>query len=99
MQLAKRWIAWQMRSKRRKAAQRTGIRCRRGPLESIWKGRFSAISGAEFILRNIWSNRLLKIFDELWHASRGHARIITIAPEIPGAMEVIAEAARRGMFA
>lgn len=39
----------------------------------------------------------LKIFDELWQASRGHARMITIAPEIPGAMDVIAEAARRGM--
>ncbi len=39
----------------------------------------------------------LKIFDELWQASRGHARLMTIAPEIPGAMEVIAEAARRGM--
>ena len=35
------------------------------------------------------------IFDRLWQASRGHVRMITIAPEIPGAMEVIAEAARR----
>jgi N-acetylglucosamine-6-phosphate deacetylase len=39
----------------------------------------------------------LKIFDELWQASRGHVRMMTIAPEIPGAMEVIAEAARRGV--
>ena len=39
----------------------------------------------------------LKIFDELWQAARGHVRMMTIAPEIPGAMEVIAEAARRGV--
>jgi len=39
----------------------------------------------------------LKIFDELWQAARGHVRMMTIAPEIPGAMEVIPEAARRGV--
>jgi len=37
------------------------------------------------------------IFDRLWQAARGHVRMITIAPEIPGAIEVIAEAARRGV--
>ena len=35
------------------------------------------------------------IFDRLWQAARGQVRIMTIAPEIPGALEVIAEAARR----
>ena len=35
------------------------------------------------------------IFDRLWQAARGHVRVLTIAPEIPGALEVIAEAARR----
>jgi N-acetylglucosamine-6-phosphate deacetylase len=35
------------------------------------------------------------IFDRLWQAARGHVRMMTIAPEIPGAIEVIAEAARR----
>jgi N-acetylglucosamine-6-phosphate deacetylase len=39
----------------------------------------------------------LKIFEELWQAARGHVRMMTIAPELPGAMEVIAEAARRGV--
>src|SRR3954469_12169144 len=39
----------------------------------------------------------LKIFDELWQAARGHVRMMTIAPEIPGAIEVIAEAAQRGV--
>jgi N-acetylglucosamine-6-phosphate deacetylase len=35
------------------------------------------------------------LFDRLWQAARGQVRVLTIAPEIPGAMEVIAEAARR----
>ena len=37
----------------------------------------------------------LEIFERLWQAARGHVRMMTIAPEIPGALEVIAEAARR----
>ena len=37
----------------------------------------------------------VELFDLLWQAARGHIRMLTIAPEIPGAMEVIAEAARR----
>jgi N-acetylglucosamine-6-phosphate deacetylase len=37
----------------------------------------------------------LAIFDRLWQAARGHVRMMTIAPELPGALEVIAEAARR----
>ena len=37
------------------------------------------------------------IFDKLWQAARGHVRMMTIAPEIPGALEVIAEAARRNI--
>jgi N-acetylglucosamine-6-phosphate deacetylase len=39
----------------------------------------------------------IAIFERLWQAARGHVRMLTIAPEIPGAMEVIAEAARRGV--
>ncbi len=37
----------------------------------------------------------IEIFDRLWQSARGHVRVLTIAPEIPGAMEVIAEAAQR----
>jgi len=37
----------------------------------------------------------VKTFNDLWQAARGHVRVMTIAPEIPGAIEVIAEAARR----
>jgi N-acetylglucosamine-6-phosphate deacetylase len=37
----------------------------------------------------------VEIFDRLWHAARGHVRMLTIAAEIPGAVEVITEASRR----
>lgn len=36
-----------------------------------------------------------EIFERLWDAARGHVRMMTIAPELPGAIEVISEAARR----
>jgi N-acetylglucosamine-6-phosphate deacetylase len=36
-------------------------------------------------------------FDKLWQAARGHVRMITIAPELNGAAEVIAEASKRGV--
>jgi len=39
----------------------------------------------------------IAIFERLWQAARGHVRMLTIAPETPGAMEVIAEAARRNV--
>jgi N-acetylglucosamine-6-phosphate deacetylase len=36
-------------------------------------------------------------FTRFWEAARGQIRVMTIAPELPGAPEVIAEAARRGV--
>jgi N-acetylglucosamine-6-phosphate deacetylase len=39
----------------------------------------------------------LEIFSQLWQAARGHVRMMTIAPELPGALDVIPEAARRGV--
>jgi N-acetylglucosamine-6-phosphate deacetylase len=39
----------------------------------------------------------LEIFERLWKASRGHIKVITIAPELDGAPALIAEAARRGI--
>src|SRR5271155_2008949 len=37
----------------------------------------------------------VEMFERLWQAARGQVRMMTIAPELPGATEVIAEAARR----
>ena len=39
----------------------------------------------------------LAAFEQFWQAARGRIRMMTIAPEIDGAMEVIAEASRRGV--
>jgi N-acetylglucosamine-6-phosphate deacetylase len=39
----------------------------------------------------------LKAFNQMWEASRGHIRVMTIAPELEGALEVIAEASKRGV--
>ena len=61
----------------------------------ISKDHSSAISDVEFTRLSICVEPTVKIFEKLWQAARGHVRMMTIAPEIPGAMEVIAEAARR----
>jgi N-acetylglucosamine-6-phosphate deacetylase len=39
----------------------------------------------------------VKTFTRLWEASQGKIRVMTIAPELQGALEVIAEAARLGV--
>jgi N-acetylglucosamine-6-phosphate deacetylase len=39
----------------------------------------------------------VETFERLWQAARGHVRMMTIAPELEGAAEVIVEAARRGV--
>ncbi len=39
----------------------------------------------------------LSTFEQFWQAARGRIRMMTIAPELDGAPEVIAEAARRGV--
>jgi N-acetylglucosamine-6-phosphate deacetylase len=39
----------------------------------------------------------LHTFDRLWEAARGQIRVMTIAPELAGAREVIAEATQRGV--
>ena len=42
-------------------------------------------------------NPTLERFDRFWQASRGHMKMLTIAPELPGALGVISEAAGRGV--
>lgn len=37
------------------------------------------------------------LFDRFWQAARGHIRLMTIAPEVPGALEVIAHARNLGV--
>lgn len=37
------------------------------------------------------------LFDRFWQASRGHIQLMTIAPELDGALEVIAAATKRGV--
>jgi N-acetylglucosamine-6-phosphate deacetylase len=39
----------------------------------------------------------LALFERFWQAARGRIRMMTIAPELEGALEVIAEATRRGV--
>jgi len=39
----------------------------------------------------------IDLLDRFWQASRGHIKLITIAPELPNAPELIAEATHRGV--
>lgn len=39
----------------------------------------------------------LEMFERFWQASRGHIKVLTIAPELEGARVVIEEATRRGV--
>jgi N-acetylglucosamine-6-phosphate deacetylase len=39
----------------------------------------------------------IETFEQFWQAARGHIRMMTIAPELEGATEVIAEAVGRGV--
>jgi len=38
-----------------------------------------------------------KLWDDLWEASQGTIKLMTIAPELPGALDVIREAAKKGV--
>jgi N-acetylglucosamine-6-phosphate deacetylase len=42
-------------------------------------------------------NPSLEMFDRYYRAANGHLRLITIAPELPGATEVVREAVKRGV--
>src|SRR5437016_8442957 len=39
----------------------------------------------------------LPMFERFWQASRGHIKVMTIAPEVEGAQEIIKEATKRGV--
>jgi N-acetylglucosamine-6-phosphate deacetylase len=38
-----------------------------------------------------------KIFEDFWQAARGHIKLMTVAPDLPGSQELIAEAVKRGI--
>jgi N-acetylglucosamine-6-phosphate deacetylase len=38
-----------------------------------------------------------ELFDRMWQAAAGHVSVLTIAPEIEGALDLITEASRRGV--
>ena len=62
-QLCGRWIGWRMRSNSANEIvnqRKRKVRLERILLEFIWRGRFSAMRGEEYILRNIcWLQRCL----------------------------------------
>jgi N-acetylglucosamine-6-phosphate deacetylase len=39
----------------------------------------------------------VELFDQYWQAARGHIRLMTIAPELPSALELITHAVARGV--
>ena len=53
--------------------------------------------GEGCIRRRICWRPEIETFERFWQAARGHIRMMTIAPELEGAAEVIAEAAGRGV--
>jgi len=42
-------------------------------------------------------NPTVELFDRFWQAARGHIKLMTIAPEIPEALETLAHAAKLGV--
>jgi N-acetylglucosamine-6-phosphate deacetylase len=69
-------------------AQPLGIHLEGPFLSSVRRG----VHPSEYLLLPSFGS-----FDRLWQASRGHIRLLTIAPELPGAEEVIAQASERGV--
>lgn len=78
-----------------RAANRTGQLAR--PLGIHLEGPFLShvrrgVHPTEYLQRPT-----VALFERLWQAARGHIKLMTIAPEVEGAIEVISEAARRGV--
>jgi len=60
-----------------------------GPFISLAK---CGVQPKEYILKPD-----IATFDRMWEASRGHMRLMTVAPEEPGAVELIRHAAAKGV--
>jgi N-acetylglucosamine-6-phosphate deacetylase len=91
---ARLWNALPTPSKRPKAFAGNGDAVQARPLGIHLEGPFLShkrrgVHPPEYLVEPT-----LQVFERLWQAARGHVRMMTIAPELPGALEVIAEAAR-----
>ena len=79
------------------ADRRDGVRGSAQPLGIHLEGPFLSharcgVHPPEYLLAPT-----MKMFDRFWQAARGNIELMTIAPELEGALEVIAEAKRRGV--
>ena len=101
MRLFPLWRGWRTQLKRRNEVRKPPIlrpaTCGRGLWEFILKVHSSATRGGGFILRKIFWLRLWPRLIASGKRRAGHIRVFTIAPELPGALEVITEAAARGV--
>ena len=62
-----------------------------------WRARSCPQPGAAPRIRGTCSRPTWRVFERLHAAARGHLRVITVAPELPGALAVIKAATRAGV--
>ena len=67
------------------------------PWAFTWKGHFSPMQSEEFIPPLCLRGRRSLFFERFWQASRGHIRLMTIAPELDHALELIEYASALGV--
>ena len=84
-----RGLAKLLRAGRKKAGQP------RGRWEFIWRGRFFRMPSAACSLRASLAPDI-GVFDRLFEAAEGRCGLMTLAPELPGAVELAAHATARG---
>ena len=91
------WNEWLMRSNTLQPTRHEGGDVQACPLGIHLEGPFLSHKRRGVHPPENLLEPTLEVFERLWQAARGHVRMMTIAPELPGAIEVIAEAARRGV--
>ena len=67
------------------------------PLGVHLEGPFLAASHRGVHPPDLLQEPSIKLFHEMWTAAIGRVKVLTIAPELPGALELIHEARRRGV--
>ena len=83
--------------KRERTTENEDERIERGPLGIHLEGPFISHARRGVHPPELLLAPTLPLFERIWQAARGRIRMMTIAPELDGAPEVIAEAARRGV--